>query len=130
VKALIFIALVVGSLVAGENAMSQAFSSGENLRHERVVLPPALQDRTKMAVVDTLMFVEASTAGVLIYYDDARTKLWIDCVELYNVEGKLLVVTWIDRFGVYQAAMDRGLLDPDHPSVDGVLVTVEVGTAL
>jgi len=42
----------------------------------------------------------------------------------------LLVVTWIDRFGACQVAIDQGLLDPDDPSIDGVLVTLEVGTML
>lgn len=130
-KALIFIALVLGALAAGENAVGQRLFLHENLRHERAVLPAAVPDRAGMTVVDTLMFVEAGGgAGILIYYDDALTKWQVDCVELYDLEGELLVVGWIDRLGIYQMAMDRGLLDPDNPSVDGVLVSVEVGTLL
>ena len=58
----------------------------------------------------------------MIYYDDIRTKWDIDYIELYDLEGRLLLVSWVDRFGVCQVAMDRGLLDADNPKVEGVLV--------
>ena len=54
----------------------------------------------------------------------------IDYIELYDAEGDLLVVTWIDRFGACQVAMDRVLLDLEDPSIDGVLVNDAVGTVL
>ncbi len=77
------------------------------------------------------MFLEkGGGAGVLIYYDDLRTKWDVDYIEFYDLEGNLLLVSWIDRFGVCQVVMDRGLLDPADPSVDGVLVAIQVGTTL
>lgn len=131
-KVLMVIVLVIGSLMMGENARGQLFSTRKNLRQEQIMITPmAVPDRTSMTVVDTWVFLEADGAAVvLVYYDDALTKWQIDCVELYDLEGELLVVGWIDRFGVYQVAMDRGLLDPDNPRVVGVLVAVDVGTLL
>jgi len=70
---------------------------------------------------------EDGSAGILIYYDDVLTKREIDYIELYDMEGDLLVVAWIDRFGVYHMAMDRCLLNTDDPAVDGTLVPVSLG---
>lgn len=48
----------------------------------------------------------------------------------HDVTGDLLLVSWIDRFGICQVAMDRGLLDEEHPGIDGVLVMMTGGMAL
>jgi hypothetical protein len=126
--ALIFL---LGALLVSDQVTSEQFNITENRRHERVMLPPSAPDRSRMAVWQTLTFLEEELgAGVLVFYDDGRTKWQIDYIELYDLEGDLLVVTWIDRFGICQVAMDRGLLDPDDPSIDGILVTVAVGTML
>jgi hypothetical protein len=68
--------------------------------------------------------------GILTSYDDPQTKLEVDYVEFYDVDGDLLLVSWIDRFGIWQIAIDRGLLDATRPHVDGVLVELPVGTTL
>lgn len=68
--------------------------------------------------------------GIMVFYDDPRTKLEVDYLELYNVDGNLLLVSWIDRFGVCQVAIDRALLNKDQPTVDGVLVLITGGTEL
>jgi hypothetical protein len=130
-KRLVAFVFLIGALLITDQAMNQQFNITENLRHERVMLPPSTPDRSLMAMVQTLTFIEDELgAGVLVFYDDGRTERSIDYIELYDVEGDLLVVTWIDRFGLCQAAMDRGLLDFDDPSIDGILVTVPVGTML
>jgi hypothetical protein len=54
----------------------------------------------------------------------------LDYVEFYDLEGNLLLMSWIDGRGLCQAAMDRGLLNEKKPAVDGVLVMIAVGTAL
>jgi hypothetical protein len=66
----------------------------------------------------------------MIFYDDPGTKLELDYIEVYNIGGDLLVVSWIDRFGVCQVAIDRALLDENEPAVDGVLVLITGGTVL
>lgn len=123
--------LLLGALLVSDPATSEQLNITENLRQERVMLPPSAPDRSRMAMVETLTFLEEELgAGVLVFYDDTRTKRKIDYIELYDLEGNLLVITWIDRFGACQVAMDRGLLDPEDPSIDGVLVNVDVGTVL
>ena len=66
--------------------------------------------------------------GIMVFYDDPRTKLEVDYLELYDIDGNLLLVSWIDRFGVCQVAIDRALLNKDQPTVDGVLVLITGGT--
>lgn len=123
--------LLLGALLIPDHLASDHLNTTEDLRHESVTLPPSSPDRSRMAVVQTLTFFEEEVgAGVLVFYDDSRTQWQIDSIELYDFEGNLLVVTWLDRFGTCQVAMDRGFLDPDDPTVDGILVTVGVGTML
>lgn len=130
-KALVVLFVFVTAMLITDEAMDQQLNVTENRRQEQVITPASTPDRNRMAVVQTLTFMEEELgAGVLVFYDDSRTKWKIDYIELYDLEGSLLVVTWIDRFGACQVAIDQGLLDPDDPSIDGVLVTLEVGTML
>lgn len=124
--------LLLGALLISDKVTGEQSNIVENLRHERVMLPSSTPDRNRMTVVQTLTFLEEElgAAGVLVFYDDTRTKWKIDYIELYDLDGDLLVITWIDRFGACQVAMDRGLLDSDDPSIDGILVTVAVGSVL
>ena len=122
---------LLGALLISDQVTSESLNVTENLRQERVMLPPSAPDRSRMAVVQTLTFLEEDLgSGVLVFYDDNRSKWKFDYIELYDIEGDLLVITWIDRFGACQVAMDRGLLNPDDPSIDGILVTVAPGTML
>lgn len=129
-KKLLALAALIVSLFIGGRTLSEELKIGEDPQHERIVLPPSAPERNRMVVLDTLLFVEGNGAGVLVFYDDPRTKVDVDYIELYDVEGSLLLVAWIDRFGICQVAMDRGLLDSAHPAVDGTFVMVSVGLAL
>jgi len=123
--------LMVALLLGSDAAMTQQRQVAENLRREQVLLPPSLPDRNRMAVRDNLLFLESGGAsGIFIYYDDVRTKQDIDYIEFYDLDGNLLVVSWIDRRGLCQVAMDRGLLNAENPAVTRDLVIVDVGTEL
>ena len=123
--------LLLGALLITDPLASDHLNTTEDLRHEIVRLPPSTPDRSRLAVVQTLTFFEEELgAGVLVFYDDSQTQWQIDSIELYDFEGNLLVVTWLDRFGTCQVVMDRGFLHPDDPTVEGIMVTVAVGTML
>lgn len=112
-------------------ALVQSAKITENLRHEKVVVPLSTPEKLRMAQVDSLIVVEASGAsGMLFFYDDPATKVPVDYIEFYDLEGHLLLISWIDRFGVCQAAMDSGLLDSKNPRVERSMVTVALGTGL
>jgi hypothetical protein len=103
----------------------------ENLRHENVLLPRGTPDKGQLVVTDYAMVKEEGGGlGIMVFYDDPRTKLEIDYLEIFDIAGDLLLVSWIDRFGVCQVAIDRALLTKDQPTVDGVLVLITGGTEL
>ena len=126
---LLFLALAL--VIYSNEGTAEQLRSAENLRHEQVLLPFSTPDRARMATVDSYLFLEAGGgAGIFVFYDDASTELEIDYIEFYDVDGNLLLVSWIDRFGVCNVAMDRGLLNGDEPAVDGALVLIGVGQEL
>ena len=110
---------------------SQQLRTGDNLRQEKIILPAAVPDKSHLLVTDYEPVLDGDMGlGILVFYDDPRTKLTVDYIELYDVAGNLLLLSWIDRFGICQVAMDRGLLDEEHPGVDGVLVMMTGGVVL
>lgn len=114
-----------------DSAQTQPLKITENLRNESVLLPPSTPDKGRMAQTDRLLFFEAGGgAGILIFYNDPRTKPEIVYIEFVDLEGNLLLVSWIDRAGICQAAMDRGLLEEQDPKLERILVLVAMGTAL
>lgn len=124
--ALIF--LVASLLITGYLA-SNHWGITETAQGQAVTLPPP--DRSGMMLVQTLVFFEEEVgAGLLVFYDDTETNWQIDYIELYDSQDNLLLIAWLDRFGTCRAMMDRGFLDTDHPSVDGVMVPIAVGTIL
>ena len=130
-KWLSFFAVILTLVLYRDSALTQPLKITENVRNELVLLPPSTPDKGRMAQTDRLLFFEAGGgAGILVFYDDARTKPEIDYIEFFDLEGNLLLVSWIDRAGICQAAMDRGLLDTQDPKVEKVLVIVAMGTAL
>jgi hypothetical protein len=130
-KKIIFSLLVLlPVLFLSQRIESQQLRTGYNLKQDEVVLPTAVPD-SRLVVTDyELVMDEDMGIGTLVFYDDPRTKFEVDYIELYDVTGNLLLLSWIDRFGICQVAMDRGLLDEEHPGIVGVLVMVTGGMAL
>ena len=123
--------VLVAVLLLSQGAESQQLRIGDNLRHEKVLLPRSVPDKDRLVVTDYDMVLDEDDGiGILVFYDDPRTNLAVDYIELYDVTGNLLLVSWIDGFGICQVAMDRGLLDEEHPGIDGVLVMMTGGVAL
>ena len=126
-----FFVVILTLILYSDVALNQPVKITENLRHEEVLLPLSTPDKARMARVDSLLFVEpGGAAGILFFYDDPGTKTPVDYIEFSDPEGHLLLVSWIDRLGVCQAAMDSGLLDAKNPKVDRTMVTITLGTAL
>ena len=116
--------------VCGE-ARTEPLRIGEVLRHENVLLPQGTPDRGQLVIIDYSIVAEAGGGvGVMIFYDDPRTKLNLDYIEVYDIGGDLVLVSWIDRVGVCQIAIDRALLNEHPPALDGILVLITGGTAL
>ncbi len=118
---------LIAALLVHSQAMSQQLKVAENLRHDQIMMPASVPDQSRMVPVDYAMFVEDGAVGILVFYDDKRTKWDFDYVEVYDLLGNLLLISWIDQKGVCQVAMDRGLLNADNPRVEGTLVIIGVG---
>ena len=123
------IVLIVAVLL-GSQGLAEQLRVAENLRQGQVMMPASVPERSRMTIVDHIMFVDSGIAAILIFYDDKTTERELDYIEVYDVEGNLLLLSWIDKTGVCLVAMDRGLLNSDDPEVDGTLVMVGVGREL
>jgi hypothetical protein len=69
---------------------------------------------------------DGDTVGSLAVYDDPRTERPEDYIELYDKDGLLIAVGWIDRFGIERIAVDRALLE-NRDDLHGTFVTVVDG---
>jgi hypothetical protein len=69
---------------------------------------------------------DGDTVGSLAVYDDPRTERPEDYIELYDKDGLLVAVGWIDRFGIERIAVDRALLE-NRDDLHGTFVTVMDG---
>jgi hypothetical protein len=130
-KLLILTFAVALTLAFSDVTLTQPVKITENPRHESVALPLSIPDKARMVEIDSLLFVEPGGAtGMVFFYDDPATKATVDYLEVYDPEGNLLLVSWIDRWGICQAAMDRSLLDEKNPKVERTMVRVALGTGL
>lgn len=101
----------------------------ENLRREIVLLPPSAPDKSRLILVSFVTIAtEAEIIGAMAMYDDPQTERPVDYLELYDGSGGLLLVSWVDRFGIRRMAMDRGLLQEEASELEGILVLLLQGT--
>jgi len=129
-RKLAILALTVAVSFLVREATSEPLRVAENLRHESALLPSSTPDRSRLAVTGYAVVNDEGEFSIVVLYDDPRTEREVDYLEVYDRPGDLLLVMWIDRFGIFQAAVDRGLLDEEEPCVDGVLVIITEGIPL
>ncbi len=100
----------------------------ENLRGEKVLLPSSAPETDRLMLVSFVtMAPEAEIIGALAVYHDPKTRRSVDYLELYDGTGSLLLISWVDRFGIRRTAMDRGLLQEEASGLKGVLVLLLEG---
>jgi len=104
----------------------------ENLRRETVLLPSSAPTRSDLALMKCVTVTrDSQTIGWVAFYDDPETKRPVDYLEVYDGSGGLLLVGWIDRFGITRTAVDRGLLlEEDAAELEGVLALLPEGISL
>ncbi len=127
---IVFLTLsVLVLLLSGKGPHAEPMRVMENLRREKVLLPPSAPDKGQLVLVSTVTVVSgAQNIGAIAMYDDPRTERPVDYFELYDFSGGLLLVSWVDRFGIRRTAMDRGLLQEEASQLEGVLVLLAEGT--
>lgn len=131
-KMLVFLVVLLSWAFFCGNAEEELYRVTENLRYERVVLPASVPNANQLVLTDYEMLWDdddGHPVGILATYDDSRTKREVDYVEFYDLLGDLVLITWIDRFGICQVAIDQGLVDEDGV-VERFLVVITGGTPL
>lgn len=116
-------------LLSGRSLYAEPMKVTENLRREAVLLPSSAPDKGQLILVSSVRITsEGEVMALLAVYDDPRTKRSMDYLELYDFSGGLLLVSWVDRFGIRRTAMDSGLLQEKASQLEGVLVLLAEGT--
>lgn len=102
-----------------------------NLRGETVLLPLSTPEKSQLVLAsfDTLAR-RAEIIGSLALYDDPQTKRPVDYLELYDRTGALLLISWVDRFGIRRTAVDHALINGEALDLKGVLVLLTEGILL
>jgi hypothetical protein len=118
-------------LLFAETLRADLMKHIENLRGDFVLLPLSAPEKSQLVLAsfDTLAR-RAEIIGALASYDDPRTKRPVDYLELYDRTGALLLISWVDRFGIRRTAVDHALLHGDASEPKGVLVLLLEGTLL
>lgn len=127
--------LVIASLAVflsmGGTLQSEPLRVAENLRKELVLIPAVAPDRNQLKQVSFVAIEsEATVISFLASYDDPNTVQALDYVELYDPSGGLLLIGWVDNYGVRRLAIDSGLLREPALTLDRVLVLIAEGTSL
>ena len=118
-----FVGLLV-FLVKIANASIQVAAGTEESKSTIQAL--GLPGRAMNLISFSAVVVDGETVGSLAVYDDPRTARPEDYIELYDKDGLLVAVGWIDRFGIERIAVDRALLE-DRDDLHGTFVTVVDG---
>jgi len=110
------------------NLYAEPMRVAENLRSEAVLVPLSMPNKSQLTPVSFItLSSDAEIVGALVLYDDPQTQRPVDYLELYDGSGGLLLITWVDRFGIRRTAVDRGLLDREAPELEGVLILLPEG---
>ncbi len=127
----LIVALGVMTLLPDASMGAGAMKFMKDLRGETVLLPPSAPERERLTLVSFLnVIAEAGIIGAVAIYDNPRTALQTDYVELYDGNGGLVSVSWLDTFGIRRTAMDSGVLAGETSELQGRLVLLTEGTHL
>ncbi len=130
IKPLLAAALLVGGLgifFSGRLHAEPVRVTG-NLRGEKVLLPTSAPEADRLMLVSFVTIAsEVEIIAALAVYDDPETGWPVDYLELYDGAGSLLLVSWVDSFGVRRTAIDSGLLQEEPSRLEGVLVFIPEG---
>jgi hypothetical protein len=130
-RSILVLSLLLTTLLLPGRAEDSKLRTTENWRRESVLLPPSAPDKAPMVLSDyEIAHDEEVLLGIVAIYNDKLTPREVDYIEVYDVFGDLVLIAWFDRFGIFQVAIDNGLLREDYPAVEGILVLVTGGTPL
>jgi hypothetical protein len=108
----------------------RAVEAADDGSGRQVFLPASLPETDRLSLISFLpVTVERQSVGHVAVYDDSTTERPADYLELYDNTGRLLAVSWFDRFGIERVALDRGLLQETYEP-EGVFVLLLEGDSI
>ena len=120
--------MLAACLLLSANAFGDQLRMVNNLRNEGVLVPVSAPNRDDLILVRYATVTEVNQVVRLIaFYDDPKTPRPADYLEVSDGVGNLLVIGWLDRFGITRTAVDRGILEEDATKVHGILLLVPEG---
>ena len=123
--------MAVAAFFPDANMSAGSAKLTKDLRGKTVVIPPSAPERDRLVLVSFLdVAFETGITGAVAIYDDPGTEAQTDYVELYNGDGELVSVSWLDPFGILRTAMDSALLAAEPSKLQGLLVLLSDGTHL
>lgn len=120
--------ILLALLLFAKSLYAEPMRVTENLRKETVLLPSSAPDKTGFVLFSSLtLSSDTEILALVAIYDDPKTQWSVDYLELYDSSGRLLAISWLDRFGIRRTAIDRGLLEGEALRLERVLVLVPDG---
>jgi hypothetical protein len=106
--------------------VSDAASSGAK---QRAIVSSELPLRPPNVVKFSQLIANGVRLGTVVWYDDPATLRLADYLELYDVDGGLVAISWFDRFGIERFAMDRAFIE-GRSRLEGVYVFTVDGDSM
>jgi len=79
--------------------------------HNEIISPVSIPEKIHLNLLSfSLIIDDQGIIGGVAVYDDPTTDRNPDYCELYDNDGELVGVGWLDEFGIERTALDRGFL--------------------
>jgi len=123
---IIFLGFIGELLFLGFIAATAVHAGGNAAPSKSIIQTLGLPLRSLNLISLSPVVADGKTVGALATYDDPATQRSEDYLELYDSDGELVAIGWVDQFGIERIAIDRALLE-GREDLHGVFVTVVDG---
>jgi hypothetical protein len=120
---------IVAQLLFFGDVRAEEIQPKDNGSEQELISGPEQHQMTLVSLEPWVIEGELLGLVATYTYDDVRTERPADYWELYNNQGSLVAVSWVDKFGARRTAVDRGIVEEaDH--LEGVFVIVSDGGSI
>jgi hypothetical protein len=128
-RTLIASGVISALILFGSIAVARAQAVDGSSQSQFKTLAAGLPQGSLTLISFSPLVANGETVGAIAVYDDPATQRPADYLEVFDSEGTLVVVSWIDRFGIERLVVDRALVDGGQ-ELEGVFVMVVNGEAI
>jgi hypothetical protein len=120
---------IFASLLFLGDVRAEELQPSEGAAPQETVAGPDQHSMTLVSFHPWVLDGEVVGAVAEYVYDDVKTDRPADYWEVYDKEGHLLAVTWLDQQGIQKTAVDRGIVE-DKDKLEGVFVIIIEGESI